>query len=89
MVIERAQLVTWEVTGPHLLELAEQLRATPGVRQAVAFGNSLHVSGDNAAELERAIAHFRDESHRWRQIQPGLEDVFIHLMERLRDNVAA
>src|SRR5436309_6470090 len=43
-VIERAHLITWSVSGPRLLELAEKVRQRPGVRQAVAFGNSLHVS---------------------------------------------
>ena len=87
-VIERAHLATWEVTGPRLLQLADQLRAQPGVQQAVAFGNSLHVSGDNAAELERALGSFRAGSFQWRQIKPGLEDVFIHLMDQARDNAA-
>ena len=87
-VIERAHLATWEVTGPRLLQLADQLRAQPGVQQAVAFGNSLHVSGDNAAELERALGSFRAGPFQWRQIKPGLEDVFIHLMDQARDNAA-
>src|SRR6266545_1739774 len=52
-VLKGAGLTTWAVTGPNLQQLAEQLRAASGVQQAVAFGNSLHVSGDNAAELER------------------------------------
>jgi ABC-2 type transport system ATP-binding protein len=51
------------------------------VQQAVAFGNSLHVSSNNAAELERAIAPFRREPYDWRQIPSGLEDAFISLME--------
>ncbi len=88
-VIGQAHLTTWEVSGPRLLELAEQLRAASGVQQAVAFGNSLHVSGDNAAELERAIHSFRIEPYEWRRIDPGLEDVFIHLMEQLTDNASS
>jgi ABC-2 type transport system ATP-binding protein len=69
------------VTGPELAHLAEQLRKTRGVQQAVAFGNSLHVSSNAAAELERAIAPFRHEPYDWRQIPSGLEDAFISLME--------
>jgi len=61
--------------------LAEQLRKIPGVQQAVAFGNSLHVSSNDAAALERAIAPFRHEPNEWRQIPSGLEDAFISLME--------
>src|SRR5678816_4085305 len=55
-VISRVGLTTWSVRGPDLSQLAEQLRKTPGVQQAVAFGNSLHVSSNDAAALERAIA---------------------------------
>jgi len=85
-VIEDAQLTTWSVSGPHLLQLAEQIRAQPGVRQAVAFGAALHVSGDDAEALERAIEPFRTPDHEWRRIDSGLEDVFIHLMEKSKDN---
>jgi ABC-2 type transport system ATP-binding protein len=80
-VISRVGLTTWSVQGPELAHLAEELRKTPGVQQAVAFGNSLHVSSNNAAELERAIAQFRHEPYDWRKIPSGLEDAFISLME--------
>src|SRR5947208_14218474 len=46
-VIEHVGLTTWSVTGPDLLQLAEQLRGQPGVQQAVVFGTGLHVSGDD------------------------------------------
>lgn len=81
-VIAQAGLTTWEVRGPELLSLAEQLRRTPAVQQATAFGNMLHVSGENAGALERAITPFRRPPYDWRQIDPGLEDVFISLMDR-------
>ena len=80
-VISSVGLTTWSVRGPDLAQLAEQLRKTPGVQQAVAFGNSLHVSSNDAAALERAIAPFRREPYEWRQIPSGLEDAFISLME--------
>ncbi len=79
-VVEQAHLVTWSVTGPDLLRLADQLRDRPGVQQAVLFGNALHVSGDDPAALERAIAPFHTKPYEWRQTDSGLEDVFIHLM---------
>ena len=34
-----------------------------------------------AATLERAIEPFRTSDYRWQQIESGLEDVFIHLMD--------
>jgi len=80
-VISRVGLTTWSVRGRDLAQLAEQLRKTAGVQQAVAFGNSLHVSSNDAAALERAIAPFRQELYDWRQIPPGLEDAFISLMD--------
>ncbi len=87
-VINESRLTTWAVHGPgsDLISLARQLRAQPGVQQAVPFGAALHVSGNDAAQLERTIAPFRHEPYRWEQIQPGLEDVFIHLMQRPQTN---
>jgi ABC-2 type transport system ATP-binding protein len=83
-VIAHTHLTTWEVAGPDLLHLAAQLRERPGVEQAVAFGNLLHVSGDNAEALAQAIAPFKTGEYQWHEIQPGLEDAFIHLMEKAR-----
>jgi ABC-2 type transport system ATP-binding protein len=88
-VIAQSGLATWAVSGPGLLELAGRLRARPGVRQAVAFGATLHVSGDDEAALERAIAPFRTPEHDWRRIDSGLEDVFIHLVDRGRERAAS
>jgi len=85
-VIDQAGLTTWSVSGPNLAELARKLRAQSGIKQAVAFGNMLHVSGDDAAALEQAIAPFRTPDYEWARIRSGLEDVFIHLMEQSRDN---
>jgi ABC-2 type transport system ATP-binding protein len=79
-IVGSTHLTTWSVSGPDLARLAERLRRQPGVQQAVAFGNRLHVSGDNATALENAISPFRTERYEWRQAESGLEDVFIHLM---------
>lgn len=88
-VIEHSRLSTWSVSGPNLIELAQQLRAAAGVQQAVAFGTMLHVSGDDAPALDRAIAPFRTEAYEWRRIETGLEDVFIHLMDNGLERVSA
>jgi ABC-2 type transport system ATP-binding protein len=85
-VIAEARLTTWVVDGPELPKLAERLRSRPGIEQAVAFGNELHVSGSDEPALEAAIAPYRKEPYRWRRVEPGLEDVFIHLMNRSEDN---
>ncbi len=88
-VVADARLTTWEVTGPRLAELAASLRASPGVQQAVAFGNAIHVSGEDAAALDDATRPFRGAPYAWRRTESSLEDVFIHLMDRLKDNARA
>jgi ABC-2 type transport system ATP-binding protein len=85
-VIDHVGLTTWSVHGPNLIKLAEELRDKPGVEQAVAFGAMLHVSSDDPAALEKAIAPYRKEPYEWEKIPSGLEDVFIHLMEKSQDN---
>jgi len=85
-VIDQAGLTTFEVRGPELQKLARELQARPGVRQAVPVGGALHVSGDDAEALRRAIEPSRAAPYEWRQIRSGLEDVFIHLMDRAKDN---
>jgi ABC-2 type transport system ATP-binding protein len=88
-VIAQGQLTAWSVRGPHLPELAEQLRRRPGVRQAVMFGSSLHVSGDDSAELRQAVAPFHTPEYQWRPIGSELEDVFIHLMDQDQERVTS
>ena len=85
-VIASARLATWTVTGPGLRKLAAALRQQPGVEQVVAFGNTLHVSGRDAKQLETAIASVRDPAHEWTKTSAGLEDVFISLMDEAKDN---
>jgi len=85
-VIGNERLTTWSVSGQDLPKLTEQLREQPGVEQTVAFGNMLHVSGGDAGSLERAISPFRTDQYEWHQVESGLEDVFIHLMDKSKDN---
>jgi len=85
-IVKGSGLVTWVVTGPQLAALAARLKALPEVRQAVAFGRELHVSGVNGPALEAAIAGFCKDGYSFRQGDSGLEDVFIHLMEGSQDN---
>ena len=80
-VIARAGLSTWSVEGERLMELAPRLRTLPGVEMVVPFGTALHVSGTDAAALEATLEPLaRDEGLALKRVEPGLEDVFIHLM---------
>jgi ABC-2 type transport system ATP-binding protein len=83
-VVEEANLITWAVTGPDVLKLQQRLSENPAVEQVAPFGNALHVSGDDPDALEKAIAPFRTDQYKWRQVESGLEDVFIHLMEKAK-----
>lgn len=85
-VIASAGLSTWSVSGPRLPWLSTQLLAVPGVQHAVAFGNTLHVSGDDAVALAAAIQPWRTSDYQWSEVETSLEDVFIHLMSRAQDN---
>jgi ABC-2 type transport system ATP-binding protein len=83
-------LVTWAVSGPSakLAELATKLQDRPGVSHVTAFGNTLHVTGEDEAALARAIAPFMQEAGlAWKKAQAGLEDVFIHLMASAADSI--
>jgi ABC-2 type transport system ATP-binding protein len=85
-VIHSAGLATWSVEGGDLAELAAALRGRPGVEQVVPFGNTIHVSGHDAAVLEATLAQACGTARRRTRIESGLEDVFIGLMDGARDN---
>ena len=86
-VVASQKLTTWAASGGDLSALANALRGAPGVDQIVAFGTSLHLTGVDAAALEASIhAASSHAAHRWEQIESGLEDVFIHLMDGVPDN---
>lgn len=84
-VVRAAALNTWEVRGPRLPALAARLRTQDGIEQVVAFGNTLHVSGRDAARLERNLRRTLSDADQATPIAAGLEDVFIALMESARD----
>jgi ABC-2 type transport system ATP-binding protein len=83
-VLHMVSLSTWAVHGApaELAALAERLHGLPAIAHITAFGNTLHVTGEDAAELEKAVAPFLSQKGlSWEKAEPGLEDVFIHLME--------
>jgi ABC-2 type transport system ATP-binding protein len=86
-VIAKSALTTYTVTGNDLNGLAAELTGKPGIDMVAPFGTSLHVSGRDRSALEATIAPWREhpELH-WQQSAPSLEDVFIELMSRSRDN---
>lgn len=83
-VIKQQKLIAWEVSCERgLRSLAAQLQTLAEVEQVTAFGSSLHVIGNDAKALQQALHPFQQQTeYHWKAIDPGLEDVFISLMER-------
>jgi ABC-2 type transport system ATP-binding protein len=85
-VIEHSRLATWTVTGAGLAQLALELRGQPGVAMVAAFGAALHVSGTDAQSLGQTVARFSARPGlAWHRAEPGLEDVFIRMMDEAVD----
>ncbi len=73
-------LITFEATGEGSDEAARQLRRAPGVEAAAVFGRAVHIAGTSRPALQRAIA---EHAHlAWREVEPRLEDVFIHMLSQ-------
>ncbi len=88
-VIANAHLATYVVTGLGLAELAERLKALPGIDMVAPFGTALHVSGRDAGRLDAATQDLRRHGPQvWTPGHASLEDVFIDLMSRTKDNFA-
>jgi ABC-2 type transport system ATP-binding protein len=86
-VIANSKLTTYTVTGDDLQSLSEKLTGQSGIDMVAPFGTSLHVSGRDRAALEAAVAPWRDKAGlHWQHTDPSLEDVFIELMGRSKDN---
>jgi ABC-2 type transport system ATP-binding protein len=86
-VIAKSALATYTVTGADLNALSSELIGKPGVDMVAPFGTSLHVSGRDHATLETTIAPYKAHSGlSWQKSDPSLEDVFIELMARSKDN---
>jgi ABC-2 type transport system ATP-binding protein len=86
-VVAQSGLSTWSVTGEGLYALARELRTLPGVDMVVPFGTTLHVSGADAATLKQSLVPLHTRPGlKWTEIAPGLEDVFIGLMNTAKDN---
>jgi ABC-2 type transport system ATP-binding protein len=85
-LIEGSHLVTFEAQGPRADRLARDLNGKPGIEMVSPFGSALHVSGTERGALENAIEPFRRDPWRWTEVEPSLEDVFIHLMGQQGDN---
>jgi len=89
-VIAASHLTTYAVSAAHgegLSKLSDELTGRPGVDMVAQFGTSLHISGREASALDAAIADYRKRADlTWKSAEPSLEDVFIDLMGKSKDN---
>ncbi|MCA1455374.1 ABC transporter ATP-binding protein [Bradyrhizobium sp. BRP22] len=86
-VIAGSALSTYTVTGDDLNGLGDELAGKAGIDMVAPFGTSLHVSGRDKAALDATVAAYRgDPRWHWQDSEPSLEDVFIDLMGRSKDN---
>src|SRR5689334_9031496 len=84
-IIRDARLSVWSVAGEGAAALVEPLKEAPGVLSVAAFGNTVHVTGQDEATLDAAVAPYRDRG-RWERASANLEDVFVSLIARADDN---
>ncbi|NMM10035.1 MAG: ABC transporter ATP-binding protein [Polaromonas sp.] len=86
-IVERAGLAVWSIAGANLEALVAPIKALPGVLSVSAFGNTLHVAGEDQALLQASLAPYRARPDL--QLSPSqadLEDVFISLMDKAKDS---
>ncbi len=84
-IVAAQGLHTVAISGEELSSLAKQLETMPGVEQTVMFGTALHVSGKD----RDVLLHTAQSAAAGRQVvgtETSLEDVFIYMMNRSRDN---
>ena len=85
-IIRDAGLSVWSVSGDNAPTLVEPLKNAQGVLSVAAFGNTIHVAGQDDAALTSAIAPYRArQGLRWARTDANLEDVFISLIARASD----
>ena len=89
-VVAGAGLTTFTASaapGHSLTDLARRLAGRPEIELVAPFGSALHVGGSDRAALLATLAPLQTEpGYCWREDDPTLEDVFISLMARARDN---
>jgi len=79
-IIATVNLATWQVTGPNLIVLAQQLESTPGIDQVITFFDTLHVSSSDHEALHAGIKPYLNATdYKWSPIPSTLDDVFIWL----------
>ena len=89
-IIRDSALTVWSIRGADLTSIMGPLQAAQGVLSVAAFGNTIHVTGQEPQQLEAALRPLRARSDlQIAATTANLEDVFISLIARAPDNFAA
>lgn len=91
-VVAGAGLTTFVIEGvgaAQMIALAGRMTGAPGVDQVAPFGTTLHVVGRDAAALKSTVETLAGAAGaHWAPAETSLEDTFIQLMSRGKDNMA-
>jgi len=79
-VSRQSALVVFEATGDDVDGAARRLRRMSGVEAAAVFGSAVRVAGTDRSALEDSIRAMSSASLAWHEVEPRLEDVFIHML---------
>jgi ABC-type multidrug transport system ATPase subunit len=79
-VVRSANLVTFEASGEGIERAVRRLRRLPGVETAAVFGRALRIAGTDRAALRLAIDTLGETELQWNEVEPRLDDVFIHML---------
>lgn len=79
-VVANAHLVTFEASGEGLGALVRRARTLPGVESATVIGRALRLVGTERGPLEAAITALSAPNVHFAEVEPRLDDVFIHLL---------
>lgn len=78
-IIQQSELITWEIRGENLAELAVQLRKQPEINQVISYGQTLHISAKDEQALINAQQQY-SQNYQWLPVATSLEDVFVSLV---------
>ena len=79
-ITKQSELITFEATGNDVEPAARRLRRMPGVEAAAVFGRALRIAGTDRTALEATVRSAGEKTLAWHEVEPRLEDVFIHML---------
>jgi ABC-type multidrug transport system ATPase subunit len=79
-VSRQSGLIVFEAAGDDVDAAARRLRRMPGVEAAAVFGRAIRVAGTDRSILEGSVRAATSATLSWQEVEPRLEDVFIHML---------